>query len=369
MVKPVSGACNLACDYCFYRDVALHRAQLNYGRMTLDTLEVLIRRACAYADDQLSFAFQGGEPMLAGLSFYQDVVRLQRKYNTRNVPISNAIQTNGILLNDEWAAFFRENHFLVGVSLDGTQTLHDLHRITAQGEGTYDAVMNGIQCLQRQKTDFNILCVITQEATKYGYEIYDTLQRYGYLQFIPCIDSFDATQQNTPLSDAYATFLSSTFERYERAFYRGKMISIRTFDNYLSILLGRQPENCAMRGVCGRYYLLEADGGIYPCDFYVLDEWRMGNIHETNFKRLASSPVAERFVARSLRLPEQCQACQWRYLCRGGCSRDCEPITEGQRQLNQYCESYKQFFLTYEARLKKMAQRINEINLSTPKHG
>ncbi len=359
MIKPVSGLCNLRCRYCFYEDVAKNRAQKSLGVMDLNTLEVLIRRAFAYADQQISFAFQGGEPTLAGIDFYRAAVRLQRKYNGRGLTVHNAIQTNGFALTDELCAFFAAEKFLIGVSLDGDRETHNGMRMDAAGHGTYDAVVAGIDKLKQHGADVNILTVVTEQVARRGAEVFDALAHYGYLQFIPCIDGFgEPPGPHSLTAESYGQFMIDTFDRYARALRRGQPVSVRNLDNLLQMVRGVPPEHCGMRGTCGRYFLLEADGSCYPCDFYVIDDWRMGSVKEKSFQSLAKSEVAERFVRMSHPVAEGCSGCPYFRLCRGGCRRDREPFMGDGPSQNRLCAGYKLFFSARWDDIHRLAEEV-----------
>lgn len=359
MIKPVSASCGLRCRYCFYADVSGHREVKNYGFMTRETLETLVRRAFAYADGGISFAFQGGEPLLAGLGFYRDFVSFVRKYNTRGLSVGKAVQTNGIELTEEMAAFFAENGFLVGLSLDGTREIHDRYRVDAAGNGTYDRVKRAQEMLEAAGCEYNLLTVVSADIASQPDAVFDAMSRHPYLQFIPLIDGFDGEKGEYSLTpEAYGRFLIRLFDHYEKAWRAGKPVSIRTFDNYLQMLMGGPAEDCGMAGVCGAYYLIEADGGVYPCDFYVLDEWRTGNINTDSFRTLAASERARVFREMSLKKPRECLTCRWAGLCRGGCRRDREPFVDGCFSRSRFCESYRMFFEACCGRMRKMAQSL-----------
>lgn len=359
MIKPASSQCTMRCAYCFYRDVSAHRASASYGLMAEDTLETLVRRAFAYADGSVSFAFQGGEPTLAGLAFYQRLVALQQKYNTRGIQVHNAIQTNGLAVDDAFAAFFAQHNFLVGLSMDGSRETHDALRMDAQGNGTYDQVLRAAQTLQVHQVAFNILCVVTAQIAEKPGETYAALAPYGFLQYIPCLDGFDqAPDRYTLTPERYGRFLIETFDLYERAYRQGKPVSIRDFDNYIQMIAGYPPEHCGMTGTCGTYYLVEADGSIYPCDFYVLDAWRMGNIREDSFFRLAKSPIAKQFIGMSVQKPAPCGTCRWQQLCRGGCRREREPFVGGLPSPHRLCGAYKVFFTHAYDRMAAMSREM-----------
>ncbi|MGN0775956.1 MAG: SPASM domain-containing protein [Candidatus Ventricola sp.] len=356
MIKPVSGACNMRCQYCFYADVMHNREQACYPAMTPQALETIVRRAMRYADGPVSFVFQGGEPTLAGLPYYQALVQYQRKHNARGLPVYNSVQTNGYALSDEMIAFFAREHFLLGVSLDGDGQTHDLMRRDAHGQPTFTRIRENIARLQRAGVAVNILCVVNEFVAQRPKEVFEALKSYGVLQFIACLDPLSGEAAAHALTEnSYLSFLKTTFDLYEAAYRRGKPVSVRSFDNYIGILMGRAPESCAMSGQCGRYYLIESDGGVYPCDFYVLDEWRMGNIHEHSFPRLAQSEVGQRFIRASQAVPEACRACRWYRLCRNGCKRERDPKTG----INKWCSVYSAFFAYSVPRMQEMARRLS----------
>lgn len=359
MIKPVSSACNLRCSYCFYEDVAEHRERHSMGRMSYDTLEKLVRRAMRYADKKVAFSIQGGEPTLAGAEFFEKLTEFQKQYNSRGLRVENAVQTNGYELSEELLEIFKREHFLVGVSFDGLPELHDKLRLDPRGNQTSEKVLRNIKQLQKWEIPFNILCVVNHYVAQYPEKVFENLSAYEYLQYIPCIDGFDGKSRDYSLRvSEYAEFLKKSFDKYYEAVQKRKFVSIRNFDNYIGMLKGRQPESCGMSGHCAAYYLIEADGGVYPCDFYVLDEWHMGNINEDSFFKLEKSETAKRFRQISLSCHEKCRQCKWFGLCRGGCRRDREPLYNGCLGLNKWCESYQEFFAYSYERMVRIAEGI-----------
>lgn len=356
LIKPVSGACNMRCTYCFYHDVMDHRRQKVLPRMTDETLDNLVRRAFVYAEGSVSFAFQGGEPTLIGLGFFEKLMQLQKKYNTRHIQVHNAVQTNGLCLSDELMDFFAREHFLVGVSLDGDEENHDLMRLDMNGQPTYRRILENIGRMQEKGVDFNILCVVTEHLALRGKEVMAALKDFPFLQFIPCLDPLDGTKTGYALTESgYLQFLKDTFDAYEAGFASGDLVSVRNFDNYISMLLGAPPESCAMAGRCGQYYLIESDGSVYPCDFYVLDEWKMGNVNDHSFIRLSKSEVGVRFREDSHPVPDKCRNCRWYFLCRNGCKR--ERNADG---LNKWCSCYSRFLDYSYERMQRIAARVKE---------
>ena len=357
LIKPASSLCNMHCAYCFYADVSAHRAVHSYGIMTEEVLETLTRRAFAAAERSLTFVFQGGEPLLAGLDFFRTVIALQKKYNSRGIAVYNTLQTNGTLIDNEFAVFFAENRFLVGVSLDGDRVLHDTYRRFPNGSGSYDRVLAGIDLLQKHGVDFNILAVISKKSAENPAAVYESLKKYRYLQFIPLIDDFgSAGAEFSPDAAAYGRFLTETFALYHRDIMRGTYVSVRDFDSYIHMVRGLPPSSCAMQGRCGGYFTVEADGGVYPCDFYVTDEYKIGNITESSFFSLAKSEKLRDFVVSSVCTEEKCRGCTWFSLCRGGCRRHREPFPS----VTRFCEAYTYFFAQSIGKMREIAALVEK---------
>ena len=359
LIKPASSLCNMRCRYCFYADEAGRRAVPSCGIMSGETLDLLVRRAFGYAEGTLTFAFQGGEPTLAGLDFYRSLHDLENKYNTRGIKVFHAIQTNGLALDDDWADFFSSNGWLVGLSLDGFRETHDACRTDAGGKGTYDRVMKAARLLERHQVDFNVLCVVTDQTARHPIKVYESLKRFKYIQFIPCLDPPDGQRQPYSLTnERYASFLMNTFDMYYRDFMQGHYISVRNFDNYVRMLAGYPPESCAMTGQCTCYGVVESDGSVYPCDFYALDEWRLGSIRDTGFADLFSSEKAQDFIRQSQHVSDECRTCPYARLCRGGCRREREPFSDGHPSLNRYCAALRAFFDHSIRSMSGMALRV-----------
>ena len=356
LIKPASSLCNMRCDYCFYTDVSSQRELRSYGIMNSECLELLIRRAFEIAKRSVTFVFQGGEPMLAGIEFFEKVIAYQKKYNSLSILVYNTIQTNATLIDEAFAAFFKAHRFLVGVSLDGNKALHDLHRRFPDSKGSYDRVLEGIKLLQKYNVDFNVLAVISKDSAKAPAEVYSALKKYGYLQFIPLIDDFDGEKTSFSLSaEDYGRFLSEVFELYYRDLMRGSYVSIRDFDSYVNMLRGLPPSSCAMQGRCGGYFTVESDGSVYPCDFYVTDEYRMGNIRNDSFITIAESEKFKDFIKSSVCIDEKCRSCKWYKLCRGGCRRHREPFPT----ITRFCKAYSFFFEKSYSKMQKIAALIN----------
>ena len=367
LIKPASSLCNMRCGYCFYHSQATERRVYSYGIMQAATMKRLVRRAFEAAEARVTFAFQGGEPTLAGLGFFRDFVRLADRFNLKGIPVSYAIQTNGLAIDDEWAAFLAERRFLVGLSLDGDARIHDELRQDASGAGTFDRVMGTIERLREHSVEFNILCVVRDETARRARELYAFFRERKLfdLQFIPCLDA--AESGRPALSpEAYAEFLKQTFDAYYTDSPTDSPTRIRFFDNLLGMALGLPPESCGLAGICGLYFVVEADGGIYPCDFYTGDEWRLGDVESGSFDSFRSTPRFRDFVARMGRIPGRCSACRYFALCRGGCMRDRESATGEAYGENRFCDSLRDFLDRDSGRIFKMAERIGKMKGSTP---
>lgn len=363
LIKPTSSMCNLNCTYCFYKDVAEHREIENYGFMNIDTLEILIKKALESAEGNCTIAFQGGEPMLIGLEFYKKVIEFQEKYNINGVCIHNAIQTNGYYLDKQWARFFKENHFLVGISLDGHPKVHNKYRVHKNGKGSFEEVMQGINILQKYEVEFNVLTVITNETANKIESIYKFFMKneLKYQQYIPCLAPIDECKEKTNYTldvKAYEIFLKKLFELWYKDGMSGTQISIRQFENYVWMLLGYPPESCGMCGVCGYQNIVEADGSIYPCDFYVMDDYKLGNIKTDAFEEIYKKREEIGFIERSRQVHPDCVGCKHYDLCRGGCQRYRDDFSAYQLEKNLYCEAYYNFFEEAKERLEQLVDNL-----------
>lgn len=361
LIKPASGMCNLQCSYCFYHDVVEKREQDSYGFMEESTLEEVIRRGLEHATQECAISFQGGEPTLAGLDFYRKAVEFQRRHNKKGVRVRNSIQTNGLLLNREWAAFLRDHHFLVGISLDGVKATHDANRLDPRGQGTFNRVAQAMQLLQSYGVDFNVLTVVNRQTAAHAGKIYRAYQRagLGYLQFIPCLDPLGETMGAQPYSltpKDYGAFLCSLFDLWYRDTKVGKAPSVQQFETYVEMLLGYPPKTCGMAGVCGMQYVVEADGSVYPCDFYVLDPYRLGNLTTDSFQQVDARREELGFLQRSQQVDDACRDCPHFALCRGGCRRYRPQREDGSLGRSFFCESYRQFFSYATPRLQELAR-------------
>lgn len=361
LIKPASSGCNLKCVYCFYYDIADNRVIKNYGIMNDTTLENMVRKAFEEVDYQVNFMFQGGEPTLAGIDFFKRFHNLVEKYNVKKINTTFALQTNGTLLNKKWTGLFKEHNYLIGVSVDGNRDTHNAFRIDKSGNGTFAKVKESINLLKKEKIDFNILTVVNKFTAENGKLIYNFFKNngYRYFQFIPCLDElYSKEKKEYTLTDVdYGNFLNDTFELWYEDIMNGRFTSVRYFDNMVKIILGEQPEACDMVGHCNINAIVESDGSIYPCDFYVLDEYKIGNINDSSFTDILNSEKENQFLSSSLVVNEKCKKCSYFKLCRGGCRRHKE-IDENGEYHNRFCKSYQMFF---DKNLDKLIEVANYV--------
>lgn len=307
LVKPASGLCNMHCDYCFYCDEQARRKTASYGMMRETTLKNVIKRTLMRSEGAYTLAFQGGEPTLRGIPFFRKAVDICSHYNKNHCRLQFAFQTNGYAIDEEWAAFFHDNQFLVGLSVDGTGELHDRHRHAADGGSSFTHVLRAAELFDRFGVDYNILTVVHKETATHIGEIYAFYKEMGW-----------------------------------------------KFENYIGILMGIEPESCEQRGTCSRQLVVEADGSVYPCDFYALDEWKLGNFNSDLLPDIEHRRDESGFIQKSLHLDEKCLSCEYLQLCRCGCRRS-RTVTAEPAMLNIYCEGYRKFFAYAQERLKRCA--------------
>lgn len=359
LIKPASSLCNMRCKYCFYHDVANTRKVSSYGIMTEETADVLIKRTVEYAYDtaKIFFAFQGGEPTLAGLDFFKYFCKKVEENKKSGQKIFYSIQTNGILTDEKWCGFFAQNNFLVGVSLDCERELHDMHRIDINGVGTYDRVIKNISLMDKYKVEYNILSVVTKAMARKPEKVFKEYlkKRYKYIQFIPCLKPFDGVEENkydlTP--ELYADFLIEMFRQWKHQLENGNYISIRLFDNLVMLLKGYPAEQCGTLGKCSLQRVIEADGSVYPCDFYVLDKYNCGNIREKCLDEIDISEPAANFLEDKEPVHSLCISCKVIKICGGGCKR----YRSFYHASADFCP-YQKFLYTVFDQLKEVALKL-----------
>ena len=348
LIKPASGRCDLGCRYCFYTGEMRRRERGDRGIMTEETARALIGAALEHGAGECTFAFQGGEPTLAGLDWFRRFVHRAEEENRGRLRLLWSLQTNGTLLDDAWCGFLREKGFLVGLSLDGPRDLHDRYRKDGTGAGSLDRALAAGEMLQRAGVPVNALTVVTARTAKRPETVYAFLRDRGYLwqQYVPCIVPAGEKPEWALTPGAWGEFLVRLFDVWERDRRAGRQVHVRTFESWAALLAGRMPEECGAAGVCSVQYAVEADGEIYPCDFYALDEYRLGNVRD-GFDAADARRVELGFLERSVPLPGECRACRWVQLCRGGCY-----LWRDETGKNRLCGGYRRFFAHGAERLR-----------------
>ena len=350
MAKPTGSLCNLACDYCFYLDKSTlypHRKSRCMDDATLENY--IIQHIDAQDTDQVLFAWQGGEPTLAGLSFFQKAVDLQQRFS-QGKTIQNTFQTNGILLNDEWCRFFHQHAFLVGISIDGDAALHDKYRKTIAGKPTHTRVAEAVSLLNKYHVEFNTLTVVNAVNSCYPLEVYEYLKQLGsrHMQFIPLLESTkEGVSERSVEPEKLATFLKTIFYHWVRQDIG--IIELPFFEHTFAAWCGLPAVTCEFAPSCGYAFALELNGDVYQCDHFVSPEYLLGNIHHEHIKDIMASKACKTFgEAKQPQAPE-CGSCRVKFLCHGGCPKDRIALSSrGLSELNYFCSSYKSFFMYSE---------------------
>lgn len=380
MTKPIGPRCNIDCKYCYYLEKEdLYPSEKKF-RMSDALLERyvtgMIAASLEIGQCEVHFAWQGGEPTMLGLDYFRRILALQAKHRPQGVGITNAIQTNGILIDESWASFLTENQFLVGVSVDGPKKVHDRYRIDRAGRPTFDMVMRGLDHLRNAGADYNILTTVHRANAGKGKEIYRFLRELGsqFLQFIPIVErrntagalagapQIDANPGNVVTEwsvspRAYGKFLCDVFDIWHRQDLG--QVFVQFFETQVGLWAGHPSALCIFAETCGNGLAVEHNGDLYACDHFVYPEYRLGNIAKTPLRDLVWSDRVHEFgQEKSKSLTAQCRACSFRFACNGGCpkhriltSRDGEP------DHNYFCESYTMFFHHAGDRLVELAKQ------------
>ncbi|MDL2322983.1 anaerobic sulfatase-maturation protein [Bacteroidales bacterium OttesenSCG-928-A17] len=363
MAKPVGSACNLNCSYCYY----LEKEKLypNRKKMLMND-ELLGKYIESYINShtvpEVLFTWHGGETLLAGIPFYRKAFALQKKYG-RGRRIDNSLQTNGVLLNDEWCRFFKENNMLIGISIDGPEHCHDVYRKNRGGQGTFMQVMRGIELLQKHDVDFNVLAVINDYNVEYPLDVYHFFKQIGaqYMQFTPIVERVSPSRSDglvllppTKSDDAslaqwtvdpqkFGQFYISIFDEWVRNDVGQYFIQL--FDSTLANFVGEMPGTCIFGKSCGHASVMEFNGDVYSCDHFVFPEYKLGNIHQKTIFEMMFSDKQLKFGDNKRKLPQQCLECEFLKFCNGECPKNRISTDKyGNEGLNYLCSGYKAFF-------------------------
>ncbi len=361
LIKPASAVCNLDCAYCFYldREADPYKA-LPDRKMTDETLERLVDNFLFYSYPNSVFAFQGGEPTLAGLGFFEKLVELQKRYGRDGQNVSNALQTNAIVIDEGWCDLFREYNWLLGVSCDGPQEIHDLYRFNKGGRGTWKQVMKGIETLRKKNVEFNILCVLSQANVDKPKELYRFFFKelgLDNVQYIP-LSEFHPDGSRMPFTitpEQYGKFLCETFDLWWPDRRKNR---IRFFDNLAEALAGIKPGTCTMHDTCDSYLVVEYNGDIYPCDFFVESSWKLGNINLDSWSEIARRKRRYEFSQVKTIPHEECQKCEYRSVCKQGCPKFRHAPNRNFADLDYFCQSYKMIYSKAVGPLKKEVEKL-----------
>ncbi len=372
MLKPAGSRCNLACRYCYYLEKGRLYPKEEQQVLSDELLETFIRQYLeAQTMPQVLFTWHGGEPLLRPLSFYRKALALQQKY-ARGRQIDNCLQTNGTLLTDEWCEFLRENHFLVGISIDGPQTFHDAYRCHS-----FEKVMRGIRLLQKHGVEWNAMATVNHLNADHPAEFYRFFKAIGcqYIQFTPVVERIverpdgltlaSAHQQEASLTDYSVTpkqwgrFLCGVYDEWVKADIG--QVFVQLFDATLANWAGEPPSICAMSPTCGRAAAMEANGDVYSCDHFVFPEYRLGNIRQQSLTAMLYGERQQRFGRdKSATLPRQCRECSFLFACHGECPKNrFAKDRYGEPGLNYLCEGYKQFFAHVAADMDFMKAELD----------
>ena len=364
MLKPVGSVCNLACDYCYYLEKSKLYPDSKNHILTDELLELFIKQYIeSQTMQQVLFTWHGGETLMRPISFYQKALALQRKY-ARGRQIDNCIQTNGTLLTDEWCRFFKENHFLVGISIDGPQEFHDEYRRNRQGQPSFYKVMKGINLLKKHGVEYNAMAVVNDFNVDYPVEFYNFFKEIDchFIQFAPIVERqlmhADKTQLTSPAeqdaairlapfsvnSDKWGDFLCRLFDEWIKEDVGTYFIQL--FDSTLANWVGQQPGVCSLARYCGHAGVMEFNGDVYSCDHFVFPAYKLGNIRTQTLTEMMYSSKQQTFgMDKYDKLPKQCKQCEFLFACHGECPKNRFLHTaDGEPGLNYLCKGYHKFF-------------------------
>lgn len=372
LVKPAGPDCNMACTYCFYSGKHSLFPETAVHRMSEAVLTELIRQFMEQSVAQVSIAWQGGEPTLMGLPFFQRAVELEERYG-RGKTVGNGLQTNGLLIDRDWARFFKQHNFLIGLSLDGPAHIHDHYRLRLGGQATWGTIMDSARLLLDAGVSVNALTVVNDYSVRFPDEIYSFHKANGlsYMQFIPCLETDPADPRHPAAysvpSEDYGEFLCRLYDLWRTDFVDGKpTTSIRFFESLLFAYAGFPPPECTLMSACGPYVVVEHNGDVFSCDFFVEPQWRLGNIMQGSLDEMLNSPRQSEFGQAKADLPAECSACPWLKICRGGCPKDRWPGNQD-GALNYFCSAYQRFFAHADPDLRQLVAEWRRAQESQPR--
>ncbi|MET3066030.1 anaerobic sulfatase maturase [Atlantibacter hermannii] len=356
MVKPTGALCNLGCDYCFYLEKARLYPERNTRCMDDETLRQFIQQHIAAQEtDEVIFAWQGGEPTLAGIAFFQRAVALQKQF-AQGKTILNTFQTNGLLLDDAWCRFFRKHQFLIGISVDGDALLHDAFRKTNAGKPTHHRVEAAVKLLQKHGVAFNTLTVVNALNSQHPLRVYNALKTLGsrHMQFIPLLETTGEGIHERSVKPAdFGTFLTTIFTHWIRQDIG--QVEIPLFEHAFAVWCGMPALTCVFAPSCGSAFALEMNGDLYQCDHFVTPDHLLGNLQQRTIREMLDSEANQVFGQKKQSLAPECAACEVRFACHGGCPKDRIALSaRGVPELNYFCASYRAFFTFVDPWMRAM---------------
>lgn len=360
LIKPSSADCNLECTYCFYLSKKELYPEQHRHQMSEGVLEALIKGYLATPQPIYTFGWQGGEPTLMGRTFFKKMTDLQQRFGRRGTVVSNGLQTNGTMVTPELARHLARYHFLVGLSIDGPEEVHNANRRRPSGRGSYADTVRAIELFRSNRVEFNVLTVVSTANVENPSMVYDHLKSLGiaHHQYIPCVE-FDEEGNPLPYTITgrqWGEFLLGIFDRWIED--DSESISIRHFDSVLAMLLDNQPTACTLARTCNQYFVVEWNGDVYPCDFFVDRDKRLGNILSNSWDELAASPLYREFGRRKSRWSDECARCPYLRLCAGDCPKMRYRFGEDPASLSWLCEGWKLFYGRTLPQFKKLAKRV-----------
>ncbi|MEI0525602.1 SPASM domain-containing protein [Brachyspira murdochii] len=349
LIKPSSSLCNIKCKYCFYIDEAKNRKIENNGIMTEKVMTAIIDKVLQNADKNVLFSFQGGEPTTAGIEYFNSFIDYVNNRNKKNINVKYSIQTNGILIDDKWCELFKKNNFLVGLSFDMIKDIHDKYRTDKMGNPAYNKVLETKKLFDAFNIEYNILTVLTSELSKYPKDVYKKIKKLNikYTQFIPCLSDINSNDNNTYsiTPKEFSNFYKEIFSLWKEDFFNNIYYSIQFFDNIIPLFGGGYaPMTCGINGICTNQMIIESNGDVFPCDFYCLDNYKLGNIADEDFDNIFYNQKAKDFINEKTNIINNddyklCRSCRYFKICKLGCKRMLE---------NMYIDNKDKTFCGYK---------------------
>ncbi len=354
LIKPASSDCNLRCRYCYYRKKS------SAPRMGDEVLEQVIRSYMQTEQEIYSMVWHGGEPSLMPCSFFEKAIALQKRYAAKGSRISNSLQTNATIISEELAEFIGRYRFLCGASLDGPPDIHNLYRRTKTDSFTHEMTLQGISTLTKNRVPVNIMVLVSAANVNSPLDVYRYLKNKGFthIQFIPCME-FDEKGVPFPFSiqaEEWGTFLVAVFNEWYK--HDITSISIRLFESVLAGLVHNVAIDCYNSSSCNRYLVVESNGDVYPCDFFVQPEYKLGNIRENSFASILASPAYKSFSANKSRWHEDCSHCEFLKLCMGDCLKFRMYNNMASDNISLLCQGWKIFYRQTLDRFHDLATRL-----------